>query len=439
MRKLSFLAALCGSSLTLSLIFISTAQARPISLSDVIHTGLGSSPALDKVRSQSEEASWKKVETYAGFLPSVSASMTYMFSQNYMTFVFPAFPGDVPQIVPTNNYQFNAALPLFDGFASSNRWMGARKLETAAKDQLDWATFQTELGLTLGFYQVVAAQELVDVAEQNLKTIEDHHKDTQAFKKSGMSTNYDVLRVEVQVSEAQSDLMSSKDNLEISKKRLAEMMGVEDSVEPKGNLPELNEKVADRLRKEPLQNRKDLQAMAETVDGTRDMDTAEGRYWVPKVSLFGQYNYYNNRSQGFNDYSSYRDSYMFGLNATWNIFDGALSLAKARESAEKKYQVEKTYRQTQLKAANDFDEWTRKYRYFCSVYRARLDDISKATESVRLAREGRRAGVRTNLELLDAETDLFRARAGRVNAQLGAINALVNLELSSGQKLYEFQ
>jgi len=434
MRNISFLIL----SLALTSVLSSTAQARPISLSDVVQTGLGSSLTLDKVRSQSEEASWKKVESYSGFLPSISAGMTYIFSQNYMTFTLPGF-GDVPQIIPANNYQLNAAIPLFDGFSSTNRWLGARKLEAAAKDQLDWATFETERSLTLSFYKVLADQELVDVAEQNLKTIEDHHKDTLAFKKSGMSTNYDVLRVEVQVSEAQSELMNSQDNLEISKKRLAEMMGVEDSLEPQGTLPELNEKVLEHLNKQPLQNRKDLQAMASQVEGTQDLDKAEGRFWVPKVALFGQYNYYNNRSPGFNDYDSYRDSYMFGVNATWNIFDGALSLAKARESAEKKYQVEKTYRQTQLKAANDFDEWTRKYRYFCSIYRSRLDDISKATESVRLAREGRKAGVRTNLELLDAETDLFRARAGRVNAQLGAITALINLELSSGQKLYQFQ
>jgi outer membrane protein TolC len=434
MRNFSFFAPL----LLLPLL-TSTAFSQPVSLSDVIETGLHSSPALDKVRSQSKEASWRKVESYAGFLPSISASMTYMFSQNYMTFSLPGFPGDVPQIVPTNNYQLNASLPIFDGFASTNRFLGARKLESAAKDQLDWATFEMQRNLTLAFYKVLAGQELVNVAQQNLKTIEDHHKDTKAFKKSGMSTNYDVLRVEVQVSEAQSELMNAQDNLEIAKKRLAELMGVEGSVEPTGTLPELNEKVIDRLKDRPLENRKDLQALRLESEGTTNFDKADNRFWVPKVALFAQYNYYNNRSSGFDDNEAYRDSYEFGLNATWNIFDGALSLAKGRESAEKRYQVEKTYRQAQLKANNDFDEWTRKYRYYCSIYRARLDDISKSTESVRLAREGRRAGVRTNLELLDAETDLFRSRAGKVNAQLGAINALINLELASGQKLYDFK
>jgi outer membrane protein TolC len=216
-------------------------------------------------------------------------------------------------------------------------------------------------------------------------------------------------------------------------------MGVEETLEPQGTLPVLNEKILDQLTGKPLENRKDLQALATQAEGTTDLAKADNRFWIPKVGLFAQYNYYNNRTEGFNDYDHYNDAYMFGVEATWNIFDGALSLAKSRESAEKKYQIEKSLRLHQLKAENDFDEAARKFRYFCSVYRARLDDISKAEESVRLAREGRRAGVRTNLEILDAETDLFRARAGRVNAQLGAVDALVKLELSSGQKLYDFQ
>jgi outer membrane protein TolC len=123
---------------------------------------------------------------------------------------------------------------------------------------------------------------------------------------------------------------------------------------------------------------------------------------------------------------------------TWNIFDGMTSIAKSKESIEQKYQAEKTLRQAELKAQRDFDYWKRKYVYFCSVYEARKNDIVKAEESVRLSREGQKVGARTNTDVLDAEAELFRARAGAVNAQIGAIEAIVNLELSSGEKLVQF-
>ena len=38
-----------------------------------------------------------------------------------------------------------------------------------------------------------------------------------AFRKAGISTKFDALRVDVQVSEARSDLLNAIDNVEISK------------------------------------------------------------------------------------------------------------------------------------------------------------------------------------------------------------------------------
>jgi outer membrane protein TolC len=114
------------------------------------------------------------------------------------------------------------------------------------------------------------------------------------------------------------------------------------------------------------------------------------------------------------------------------------SIGKAGQAAEQYFQADKNLRQTQIKSKQDFDFWKRKFKYYCTVYKARVSDVEKANESVRLARIGHRAGVRTNTDLLDAELELFHARAGAVNAQEGAIEALINLEMATGQKLYEF-
>ena len=102
-------------------------------------------------------------------------------------------------------------------------------------------------------------------------------------------------------------------------------------------------------------------------------------------------------------------------------------------------QSEKSLRQAQLKTKLEADRWARKFKYFCSVYKARQNDVTKSRESVRLAQEGRKVGARTNTDLLDAEAELYRAEAGAVTAQMGAIEALINLELSQGRALYSFE
>jgi ATP-binding cassette subfamily F protein 3 len=61
--------------------------------------------------------------------------------------------------------------------------------------------------------------------------------------------------------------------------------------------------------------------------------------------------------------------------------------------------------------------------------------FKSAEESVRLAKLAFKAGNGTNTEVLDAELDLFRSRAGIVRAQMDAAEALLNLESALGRRL----
>jgi outer membrane protein TolC len=412
-----------------------------LTLDQAVSELLRGSPRIERAQSAMNEASWHKVESYAGFLPVVSASANYLLSKKYLytDIVFGGAPASIPAIVPTSIFALNAQWMLFDGLANVDRFRAAIAFERSSQDDFDWTQFQSERELILTFYKALAARELRDVAEQNLKTIEDHLRDVNSFRKAGLSTKYDELRVEVQRSEAQSELLNSSDNVEIAKNKLAELLGKESETrELAGALPALNESLLKNLGNRAREERKDLAALGEKTRALELQEAANGRFWVPKLGLFGQYQYYNNRNDTLSDWANYRSAYQLGLSLNWVFFDGLSSIAHSRESVEQRYQSQKSLRMAELKAGQDFEMWKRKYLYFCSVYRSRVGDVEKASESVRLAREGRRVGSRTNTELLDAESELFRARAGVVNSQIGAIEALINLELSTGQKLYDF-
>jgi outer membrane protein TolC len=86
----------------------------------------------------------------------------------------------------------------------------------------------------------------------------------------------------------------------------------------------------------------------------------------------------------------------------------------------------------------DLEFWRRKFLYFVNLTQARTGDVGKSAESVRLARAGLKEGTRTTSDLLDAESELFRARAGAINAQVGSIESLLNLEVALGKSLYKF-
>lgn len=398
-----------------------------------------SSPKVQRAKSVYEENSWKKTEAYAGYLPRVTASGNYLLGKNYLLTNVAGFPNAIPQVIPTTIYTLNAELPLFDGFASTQRYQSALSMEHASKSDYEWTRFTTQREITLQFYKALGAKVLQQVAEKNVKTLEDHLKDVSLFKKAGISTNYDVLRVEVQVSEAKSELMNATDNVDISRNKLGESLGQEIEVrQPVGQLPVLSAELIKDVSSSDIYTRGDLQSLQEKVEAFDHLESAASRYLVPKISAFGQYQYYNNINDRFADKAAFRDAYQFGLNFTWNLFDGMVSIAKSKESVQQKYQADKALQMARIKGKQDFEIWKRKYVYNCAIYKSRLNDIEKTRENVRLAREGRRVGARTNTELLDAETDLFRAEAGAVNAQIGAVEALINLELAVGRKIYDF-
>lgn len=417
-------------------------QAQPLSLREALQTVQVSSPQVQRAASLQNEAYWKKVETYSAFLPSISGNATYLTDYKYLITNI-AFPGSgneiaVPGIVPTTVYGLTAQYGLFDGFASTNRTRAASLMEKAAHEDFDWTKFQADRQVTLQFYRALAAKTLKQVADANLKTLQDHLHEVTLFKKNGLSTNYDVLRVEVQVSEAHSEVLNTADDVETANGHLAEQLGQEAAIEPQGTLPEPPGDIADRADSTANLPRADLTALQDQAEALQYQKRASSVHWIPRIGLFGQYQYYNNLNDHMDDWSNFRNAYQMGVNLTWNIFDGFSSEAKHREAIEKQVQTEKTLKISQLKAKQDVALWRRKFKYFYSVYKSRQGDIGKAQESVRLAKVGRRVGSRTNTDLLDAETDLFRSRAGAIKAQLGIIEALINLELSTGQKLYEF-
>lgn len=417
----------------------SIAQAEEVNLNDVLNEWKGS-PRLQKAQSQNSESYWKKVESVSNFLPKIDAKATHYFEQQYVLTdirLNPNVPASsIPNVVPATVYGVGFNWTLFDGMKNVNHYQAASLFEKASNNDLSWTEFVGEREVIVQFYRALAAQTLKSVAEQNVKALNDHLHDVELFKKAGISTKFDVLRVEVQSSEARSELMNAEDNEVVELAHLNELIGNESTKILKGELPVFNEKVLENVSTDN-RGRADLTALSLKAEAYDELSSASKAHLFPKVSLIGGYDKYNNRNFSFNS-DDFRNAYSIGLQLSWNLFDGFGSMSRDRQVVEQKFQAQKNLEIATLKSKTDVDFWKRKFKYFTVVYKARLNDIQKSEESVRLAKEGRRVGTRTNTDLLDAEAELFRARAGMVRAQIGAVEALVNFEMATGTKVTQF-
>ncbi|MBO9666650.1 MAG: TolC family protein [Bdellovibrio sp.] len=426
------------ATLTLLSVFaLNTQAANTLTLEDTLKIADESSPQVKRAEAAKDEASWKKVEAYSQFLPRVTLGGSHLLDSKFMVeqMDLGAGPFSIELIQPYTIWSARAEWLIFDGLANYDRYSSMSYGATAAEKEADWARFQINQETKVKFYKSLAAVELEKVANQNVRTLEDHLSRAKAFRQSGAGTNFDVLRVEVQLNEAQSEKLNAEDNTILARQNLLTGLGVEDQGQLiSGALPVPEaQKVAD-LKKPTKIERLDYQALQDRELASHKAWLAAYKHWVPKFSVFGQADYYNNVSKGLTD-QDFNNAYSVGVNMTWNVFDGFASSAQSAQADARQVQARETTRQAKLKDAYDFDFWKRRYLYSAALYKAKTVDVEKAQESVRLATQSFKAGTRTSSEVLDAELDLFRARAGVVNAQVSALEALINLELSLGKEL----
>jgi outer membrane protein len=410
-----------------------------------INEALRDSPTIQSGEAAVSESSWRKFQAVgSGFLPKISAGFNHFFTEQYedtsINFggQFLNFPG----AYPTNVLTVNATVPIFDGLANLNNIQAASLQKSASEQELARTKFQLSQDVKLAFYQALAAAQLQDVARENVKTLEDHLKQVEVQRSGGAATKYDSLRVSVQLSEGRADQIDADDNAVLARKKLTSLLGLEqDDRTLDGTLPapdvshakdlELSGTPADRTDIEAL----DLRAQA--ADKNR---AAQNSWIIPSVAIAGQYNYYEVMNESTVDGSvsgsgAYKNAYSVALAVTWNLFDGGVALAQSRQAAYQQIQADKKTEQARIQVPYDFSYWKKRFLSNTDHYQARKFDVERSEESVRLAKEEERAGTRTSTETLDAELDLFRSRAGVVNAQVNALEAQIRLESALGRTI----
>ncbi len=419
-----------------------------LSLEGAQKEALEHSPVYRKAQDAEREAGWGQMEAISdGFVPHISIKGQDFFRGNVVQYGseevnFGGSPINFPETFPKTTLSLDASFDLFDGFRNVHKLDAANNSHEAARVQSDFSLLQLGETVRLKFYISQASHLLSDMADQNVKTLQDHLRIVQDQLDNGQATKYDVLQVQVELSDAQSDQIAKHDDLALARESLALAMGLKNDDRPlSGQLPALDEnellKVASEadFKDSPDLKTKEFQALA-----AGDQSAAAHSFWFPKVSLIGEYQWYDSQSVvlspfALTDTGAYQNSYFLGASATWDILDGGLSVAKANEADERAKEAKDDYDAAQLQTPYDFDLWKRKLVSSLADYKAKLTDVDTAKENARLATLGFKAGTRTTNDVLKAEFDEYRASAGLVQAQLNALEALINLEFVTGKRL----
>ncbi|HEY5345471.1 MAG TPA: TolC family protein, partial [Verrucomicrobiae bacterium] len=275
--------------------------------------------------------------------------------------------------------------------------------------------------------------------EASVKLLQKELDDQQRRFDAGTVPHFNVLRAEVALANAKPNLFHANSQYRISKNILANLLGYNLPRDVLENIPlnltdtfditPWNMILPDAIQ-QALARRTELKDLREQVVLQKLNIVSAKSGYQPVIQAFAGYGWQN--SEFSTDIGNEVNGWNVGGQLTWNIFDGALTYGKVKQSKAlyKKSQTELEDRSRQIEldvrtAYSDFLEAK-------EVLDSQTKVQEQAEEALREANARFDAGTGTQLDVLDAETSLTQARTTQVQALHDYATARARLERSIG-------
>jgi outer membrane protein TolC len=405
-------------------------QALEVTLPEAIQRSLLVQPTMVRARGGQRNAGAQRRAAYGAFLPSLRLSSSAI-RQTDSSIVngFPVGPGDF-----TFNSSLTADLDLFAGFRRLARRASAQASVNAAEAGVINERFQVTLLTRQAFYDALASEELVRVAQSQVRRAQQQLQISVEKLRAGSATRSDSLRSTVDYGNARIALLEAQANLAADQATLGRQIGVDQPVRavPDSALPAPPDTAA-------------LRALA--IEGMPQVEQADAEARAARASIWDARSPYlptfsvswRTSSQGitkpWDGFESNRNlnSLTFGL--SWTIFNGfareqeQVSAAVTRDNAEAA--AADTRRRVNAQLSQQIAALATAYEKI-SIAQA---NVAAATEDVRVQNERYRVGAATILDLLTSQASLTQAEQNIVRVRFDYLIARAQLEALVGRQL----
>lgn len=300
--------------------------------------------------------------------------------------------------------------------------------ETAAASALRGARNDTAFDVRAAFFNLCKAQELQAVAEEAVRQYKDHLEQVRAYADVGKRTKYDVTKAEVDLGNAELDLITARNALSDARATLNRSLGLAEEpgyrVQPApamqfaGTLGEMA-----RLAGTRHPDLQELLARELVASSTVDAAVAD---LYPSISLDAGYTVSGNRTPLTWNWSA-------GIHSVLELFTGWRRTA-AVDKATAELRVSRSSRASREQLL--YSELTSAFNQFEAA--GRREELSsliarQAREGFEIVNERYRLGSASSLELTDAQVTLTSALAEQVRARYDRQAAIARILHATGE------
>jgi len=361
---------------------------------------------------QLEAAKGGVTEARAGFLPGVISTGLLRKRERAE-----------PSTLRSNDYDASLRVVqnLYTGGAITSQLAIARLNEEKRRLEYQALVNRVSMDVRLAFYDVLLNRAKIRVREQSVQVYQEELKTQRERFETGTVGSLNVSRAEVALANEQPELIDAETRLQNSNLRLGQLIGVDASGKPVSNVeaagqlqyaprhPDLNECLAFADVTRPEIRARQIEVEIENQQLI--LDRSETR---PRVEAFAGYELYSERDPAVGP--EFNHGFVIGLNATWHIFDGYATRGRLQATRARRDAALHALEAAKLSVASDVRSAFLDLQQADRILQSETRNVQNADESLEIAKGNLSAGLGTQLDILQAASDVTRTRTTRVGA-----------------------
>jgi outer membrane protein TolC len=292
-----------------------------------------------------------------------------------------------------------------------------------ANYELQEIVSRVTMDVRIAFNELLLNRAKVGVRQDSVRVLEEELKSQQQSFSAGIVGKLNVQRAEVALANERPELFNAQTQLQDSYLRLGDLLGSD--TQRGGNGPTSFE-VAGELQYQP--NHADLNDCLARADVARgvikarqlDIQIEDKQYILdrsamrPQIRAFSGYEAYSERDPSVGPEFNYGG--VVGINATWNIFDGHATKGRMQATRARREAAVEALGATRRSVASEVRSAFYDLEQAGRVLETETQNVQTADENLEMARSNFAAGLGTQLDILQATSDVTRTRTTRLSA-----------------------
>ncbi len=406
-----------------------------ITLEEALQIALSENPTVKIADKTIETKKYAKRGTYAALWPEISASATY---QRYIEKPSFHIMGQTMKMGTTNNMSggFSAAMPIINAQLWKSLKLSAMDVELAV-EQARASRIDMKEQISKAFYQILLAKDSYNVYKRVYDNAIENHKIVEKRYKVGSVSEYDFIRSEVTVANAEPNLFQAENSIVVALWQLKALLGVDMDIDldVKGSLADFEPLLTTQIETGDLSNNSSLKQLEIQEDMLLQSLKIKRAANIP--SLSASINYMMNAMDETMKINHYRwmssSTALFSLNVP--IFSGGkrrAEISQAKISLET-IQLQRENAERQLRTA--MMSYYSNMQTNVKQFNASAQNIAQAKRGYDIAVKRYEVGGGTLVDVDNSQLQYTQAELSRSTAIYNYLVNQISLETLKGNNV----